>query len=112
MNRRTFLQATAAGIGIGTASNHAFAEDKPRRVGLLGCGWYGKIDLFRLIQIAPAEVISLCDVDKQMLAETANMVASRQASRKTPRKYSNYRQMLDAKDLDIVLVALQITGTP
>jgi predicted dehydrogenase len=105
MNRRTFLQATAAGIALGTAGIHAFADDKPRRVGLIGCGWYGKVDLFRLIQIAPVEVVSLCDVDKQMLAEAASMVASRQASRKTPRTYSDYRQMLAAKDLDLVLIA-------
>jgi predicted dehydrogenase len=105
MNRRTFLQATAAGIALGTAGIHAFADDKPRRVGLIGCGWYGKVDLFRLIQIAPVEVVSLCDVDKQMLAEAARMVASRQASRKTPRTYSDYRQMLAAKDLDLVLIA-------
>lgn len=105
MNRRTFLQSTGAGIALGAAGSQAFADDNPRRVGLIGCGWYGKIDLFRLIQIAPVEVISLCDVDTQMLAEAANMVASRQASRKTPRTYSDYRQMLAAKDLDIVLIA-------
>jgi predicted dehydrogenase len=105
MNRRTFLQATAAGIALGTAASQAFADDKPRRIGLIGCGWYGKVDLFRLIQIAPVEVVSLCDVDKQMLSEAASMVASRQASRKTPRTYSDYRQMLAAKDLDLVLIA-------
>ena len=80
---------------------------KTRRVGLIGCGWYGKIDLFRLIQVAPVEVVSLCDVDKHMLAEAASMVATRQASRKTPRTYSDYREMLKEKDLDIVLI-----GTP
>jgi predicted dehydrogenase len=105
MNRRTFLRATGAGIAIGTAGGHAFADDKRRRVGLIGCGWYGKIDLFRLLQIAPVEVVSLCDVDTRMLSEAASMVASRQASKKTPRTYTDYRQMLGAKDLDVVLIA-------
>jgi predicted dehydrogenase len=100
MNRRTFLQAAGAGITL-----NAFAADKPRRVGLIGCGWYGKIDLIRLIQVAPVEVVSLCDVDKQMLANAAGMIASRQTSKKKPRTYSDYRQMLAAKDLDIVLIA-------
>jgi predicted dehydrogenase len=72
---------------------------------LIGCGWYGKIDLFRLIQISPVEVVSLCDVDKQMLAEAAAMVATRQRSKKTPRTYGDYRQMLKERDLDILLVA-------
>jgi predicted dehydrogenase len=40
-----------------------------------------------------------------MLAEAAEMVAARQASRKTPRTYGDYRQMLKAEQLDIVHVA-------
>ena len=74
-------------------------------VGLIGCGWYGKCDLFRLIQVAPVEVVSLCDVDKVMLAEAAEMVAGRQASKKKPRTYADYRKMLAEKDLDAVLIA-------
>src|SRR6266704_1048325 len=101
MNRRQFLSATAASL----ASEVAFAQDKPRRVGLIGCGWYGKADLFRLVQVAPVEIVSLCDVDKKMLAQAAEMAASRQKSRKTPRTYGDYREMLKEKDLDIVLVA-------
>ncbi len=82
-----------------------YDEAKKRRVGLIGCGWYGKIDLLRLIQVSPVEVVSLCDVDKRMLSEAAGIVAGRQASKKTPRTYSDYRKMLSEKDLDIVLVA-------
>src|SRR6185369_9373622 len=70
-----------------------------------GTGWYGKCDLFRLIQVAPVEVVSLCDVDRKMLAEAADMVAQRQASHKQPRTYADYRKMLTEKDLDIVLIA-------
>jgi len=103
MNRRQFLQSTAA-AGLSSASL-SFAQQKRRRVGLIGCGWYGKIDLVRLIQVAPVEVVSLCDVDKQMLDRAANMIASRQASRNTPRTYSDYRRMLAEKDLDLVLIA-------
>jgi predicted dehydrogenase len=39
-----------------------------------------------------------------MVAEAADMVASRQASKKKPRTYGDYREMLKEKDLDIVLV--------
>lgn len=105
MNRRTFLEATYAGIAMSAAGKRAFAQEKRRRVGLIGCGWYGKIDLLRLIQVAPVEVVSLCDVDRQMLADASAIVASRQQSKKTPRTYSDYRQMLSAKDLDLVLIA-------
>jgi len=100
LDRRKFLMALAAG---GTAL--AYDDQKRRRVGLIGPGWYGKSDLFRLIQIAPVEVVSLCDVDKRMLNEAADMVAQRQVSKKRPRTYSDYREMLKEKDLDIIEVA-------
>src|SRR5205823_3745442 len=92
---------------LSTVGNYApaFADQKSPRVGLIGCGWYGKCDLLRLIQVAPVEVVSLCDVDKKMLAEAADIVASRQASKKKPRAYADYRAMLKEKDLDIVLIA-------
>jgi predicted dehydrogenase len=109
MHRRDFLRAAALGA-IGAAAGPAHLDawaDTPLRVGLVGSGWYGKCDLFRLIQIAPVEVVSLCDVDKQMLADAAAQVAARQASKKTPRTYSDYRTMLAERDLDLVLI-----GTP
>ncbi len=109
MNRRKFLKASAL-AGFAIANAPAFAAefaDMKKRVGLIGTGWYGKVDLLRLIQVAPVEVVSLCDVDKTMLANAADIVASRQKSGKKPRLYSDYRAMLKEKDLDIVLV-----GTP
>src|SRR3954451_15763477 len=109
MNRRTFLQAGSTALAMSTARAEAmeFAGLAPKRVGLIGSGWYGKCDLFRLMQVAPVEVVSLCDADSKMLAEAAAMVAARQPSKQTPRTYSDYREMLKPKDLDIVIV-----GTP
>jgi len=107
MDRRGFLHTSAAGLALSASGDTAAlaADLKPKRVGLIGCGWYGKCDLLRLIQVAPVEVVSLCDVDSKMLAEAAEIVASRQASKKTPRTYGDYREMLRQKDLDIVLIA-------
>jgi predicted dehydrogenase len=106
MHRRVFLR-TAALAALGTAwSTHLDAwAGTPLRVGLIGSGWYGKCDLFRLLQVAPVEVVSLCDVDRQMLSDAAAQVAARQASKKTPRTYGDYRKMLAERDLDLVIVA-------
>ena len=80
---------------------------KTMRVGLIGTGWYGKSDLFRLIQVAPVEVVALCDVDKNMLADAAKLVSQRQKSGKTPKLYGDYQKMLAENEMDIVLI-----GTP
>ena len=107
MDRREFLEAGSAGFALANMRSvtSGFAEHEAKRVGLIGCGWYGKCSLFRLIQVAAVEVVSLCDVDKKMLAEAARIVASRQASKKTPRTHGDYREMLKERDLDIVIVA-------
>jgi predicted dehydrogenase len=109
MNRRTFLAGAAAGVLAGSVRGlfAEIAEDRPLRIGLIGCGWYGKCDLFRFIQVAPVEVVSLCDVDQRMLAEAADLVSTRQPSRRRPRLYSDYRAMLAERDLDVVVI-----GTP
>ncbi len=106
MNRRQFLQLGAAGLAWSALGGYAaeFADQK-KRVGLIGTGWYGKADLLRLIQVAPVEVVSLCDVDKRMLSDAADIVASRQLSKKKPRTYGDYREMLKEKDMDVVLIA-------
>jgi predicted dehydrogenase len=111
MNRREFIQvgslslAASARAAYADQSDSKYDREKKRRVGLIGCGWYGKSDLFRLIQVAPVEVVSLCDVDSRMLNDAADTVSTRQRSKKRPRTFSDYREMLRQKDLDIVLIA-------
>ncbi|WP_337173022.1 Gfo/Idh/MocA family oxidoreductase [Paludisphaera sp.] len=106
-NRRDALKLGAAGLTASMLGGyvHAAADEKTYRVGLIGCGWYGKSDLFRLIQVAPVEVVSVCDPDDKHTALAAEMVAARQKSGNKPRTFRDYREMLKDKDLDIVLVA-------
>jgi predicted dehydrogenase len=116
MNRRDFLETSAAGLALAAAQAGAAAVQQPAqpdgqpaarppRVGLIGCGWYGKCDLLRLLQVAPVEVVSLCDVDSRMLGAAADIVAARQRSRQRPRTFADYREMLRPRNLDIVLIA-------
>lgn len=108
MKRRTFLETSvAAGLAYSSITTTAaeIAKGPVKRVALIGSGWYGKIDLFRLIQVAPVEVVALCDVDSTMLSEAAGEVAKRQKSGKRPKTYADYRTLLKENDLDLVLIA-------
>ena len=110
INRRNFIKATTASLALSTLQVNGMdfsTEAAPLRVALIGTGWYGKSDLFRLIQVAPVNVVALCDVDKNMLSEAAKLVSQRQTSHATPRLYSDYRKLLAENQLDIVLI-----GTP
>lgn len=110
MQRRHFLKGTTASLLLSTLGAKALDFTDPLktyRVGLIGAGWYGKSDLFRLIQVSPVNVVALCDVDRNMLAGAAEMVSQRQRSRAKPKLYTDYRKMLADNKLDIVLI-----GTP
>jgi predicted dehydrogenase len=109
INRRRFLQSAAAttalaalpSFGAGAAD---IANGKTRRVGLIGAGWYGPSDLWRLIQVAPTEVVAICDPDQNMLHNAVEIASQRQKSHNKPRKYHDYRQMLKEHEFDIVLI--------
>ncbi len=109
INRRRFLHTASASLAWSALGAHGveLVNQKPKRVGLIGAGWYGKSDLWRLVQVAPVEIVSICDVDKQMLAGAVEIASQRQKSKKAPRTFGDYRLMLAEKDLDIVLI-----GTP
>jgi len=110
INRRRFLLGTSASLAL-TAVNAKGMTNlklaKTYRVALIGTGWYGKSDLFRLIQVASVDVIALCDVDKNMLEAAGKLVSQRQKSGKVPKLYGDYKKMLAENQLDIVLI-----GTP
>ena len=105
--RRSFLKLGAAAFASPFVSRFSYGadfSDMNLRVGLIGSGWYGKADLLRLIQVAPVDVVGLCDVDSQMLSGAADIVAQRQLSKKRPAVFGDYREMLDAEKFDVVLV--------
>ncbi|WP_047244891.1 Gfo/Idh/MocA family protein [Maribacter thermophilus] len=109
-NRRHFIKGTSAALLFSTVPSYGFSffkDETPKKVALIGCGWYGTSDLLRLIQIANVEVTSLCDVDSNFLNKVAILVSERQKNGIKPKLYSDYRKMLAKEKLDIVLI-----GTP
>ncbi len=110
MDRRKFIQmGVTAAASLSTLQRGAFAAqaETPLHVALIGCGWYGKTDLFHLIQVAPVEVVALCDVDTRMREQAAELVSQRQASKKRPPCYGDYRKLLADQQPEIALI-----GTP
>ncbi|RYZ26030.1 MAG: Gfo/Idh/MocA family oxidoreductase, partial [Sphingobacteriales bacterium] len=107
LNRRRFIKGATASLALASfkaSGMDIFNAGKPYNVGLIGTGWYGKSDLFRLIQVSPVNVVALCDVDKNMLEAAGKMVSQRQKSGKVPALYGDYRKMLSENKLDIVLI--------
>ena len=106
ISRRRFLQSASSAFAFAALGAYGveLVQQRPRRVGLIGAGWYGKSDLFRLIQVAPIDVVAVCDPDKNMLSAAAALVGQRQKSGRVPHTYTDYRKLLKEHQLDIVLI--------
>ncbi len=104
ISRRRFLQTSAASLALSVLGADALdITGRPRRVALIGAGWYGKSDLWRLVQVAPVEIVGIADPDKNMLAGAVEIAQRRQRSKKAPPTFSDYRELLKEKP-DLVLV--------
>src|SRR4030095_4214318 len=105
MHRRQFIRNSSAALAFAALKSHGIDVNfnANRRVALIGTGWYGKSDLFRLMQVAPVEVVALCDADKHQLESAADLVSQRQQNRKRPALYGDYRKLLSEQKTDIVL---------
>jgi predicted dehydrogenase len=108
INRRLFLKSATASLALATIGAHGMELVHPAKaykVGLIGSGWYGKSDLFRLMQVTSADVVALCDVDRNMLGKAGELVKARAKLSKMPKLYTDYRKMLSENQFDIVLIA-------
>jgi predicted dehydrogenase len=116
MTRRKFLgntakttaAATAAMAGLGKAAafdgrQRNTAPGDRIRLALIGSGGQGKADLGAFLRIASVDCPAIADVDDKHLAEGVKMVAD--ARGKNPDGYKDFRQILDRKDIDAVIVA-------
>ena len=104
MNRRDFLEAAAGTLAVGGLARPGKAGDKPKlKLGLIGCGWYGLVDVKAALKVGGADIVALCDVDSQHLADSAAEVEKLQGSR--PKTFKHYDNLLDAPDLEAVIIA-------
>jgi predicted dehydrogenase len=103
MERRVFLGTLAASTAALNRRATGASSPDPLRLGLIGCGWYGGVDLEAAFKNGGVEVVALCDVDREHLDKMAQKVAGLQAS--PPRTYADWRALLDHDGLQAVVIA-------
>ena len=92
--RRQFMASSAlAAAGLGATIKSAS--------GLIGCGGRGRSNL-ELFQTDPScRIVAICDVDLGRAEETRASLSP------PPDIYSDFRRLLERKDIDAVIVALR-----
>jgi len=83
----------------------AISPNDKIQVGLIGCKGMGFNNLSSMLKQSEIDVVALCDIDKGVLEQrTADL---EKANIKKPKWYTDYRKLLDDKDVDVVII-----GTP
>ena len=73
------------------------------KLGLIGCGWYGMVDVNAAFKAGGVEVVALCDVDSEHLGKSAAEVEKLQGKR--PQTFKRYEDLLGLAGLDAVIIA-------
>lgn len=116
LNRRQFLGAAAlSAAALATLRTRAAeapgapspapatAAPRPVKIGVIGCGWWGMVNVKAAFKAGGAQIVALCDVDSDHLAATAAEIEQLQGSR--PRTFKLYADLLALPGLEAVIIA-------
>lgn len=96
MNRRDFIYGSAAALAPAALSAQGAG---PVRTGMVGTGLRGQHTLGRILKHDGVKIVALCDIKPDRLDKAATITA-----RDNPKTYSDYRAMLESKELDAVFI--------
>jgi predicted dehydrogenase len=106
ITRRRFLQSSTVGslaLSQFPGVLRAAESDRKLKLGLIGCGWYGMVDLKAALKAGGVEVVGLCDVDSDHLKQSADEVEKLQGTR--PKTFKLYDDLLQESGLEILIIA-------
>ncbi len=99
MNRRSFVKTAMAGTAAGVFSLNALGANERVRLGVLGTGNRGGQLMDMILKHPNAEIVALCDVYQPHLDKARARLDGR------PDVFTDYRKLLERKDIDAVFVA-------
>jgi predicted dehydrogenase len=100
LNRREFAKTAAlAGVSTALSSRRVLGANDRVRLGFIGLGNRGDQVLDAFLVHKDAEVIAICDLYQPYLDFAAKKSGS------NPKPYHDYRQLLDQKDVDAVVIS-------
>lgn len=96
--RRDFLKVAGLAGTTLLASSRAYGANDRVRIGVIGCGGRGQYLAGQFGDVKGVEIVSVCEPDKNRLAEAQKRTSA-------PHAVADLRRVLDNKDVDAVVVA-------
>jgi predicted dehydrogenase len=110
--RRRFLQASAAALAAPALLRAADAKPNERiNVGFIGVGTQGRYHVGGFLGYPDVQVVAVCDVvaerrdDAKKRVEQRYAAAKKSGAYKGCAAYNDFRELLDRKDIDAVVIA-------
>ena len=103
-NRRDFLKGTAAGVGYWVAQSYARGQEGTSpsdklNIGVVGTANQADYNIKELTKTGLANIVAFTDVDDKFLGNAHK-------SQPKARVYHDFRDMMEQKDIDAVLIAI------
>src|SRR5947208_10105318 len=104
MRRREFIKnSLAAGAVLSAPAILRAQSNHKYRTALIGTGWWGMNILRTAMEAGESKVVAMCDVDSNQLEPALAEVGK--LSGDAPKRYTDYRQLLDKEKPEIAIVA-------
>jgi predicted dehydrogenase len=104
IDRRALLKGSAAaGLAFSAAPLLGAERTGKYRTVLIGSGWWGMNILRTAMESGECKVVAMCDVDRNQLDPAAAEVEK--LSGDAPKKYPDYRELLEREKPEIAIVA-------
>ncbi|MDX2036937.1 MAG: Gfo/Idh/MocA family oxidoreductase [Isosphaeraceae bacterium] len=103
VSRREFVGSAAAVTAVAASGRSVLGAGERVRFAIIGAGSRGNQLLSTFLPRKDVDVIAVADVDDKHAGSTAERIKKEKGN--TPKTTRDYRELLDAKDLDAVIIA-------
>ncbi len=105
VSRRGFCRALAGAGAVAQmpAAVRGAATAQTVKLGVIGCGWYGMVNVQAAFKAGAVDIVAVCDVDSEHLRIAAEEVAKLQG--RSPLIFKHYEELLQVEGLDAVIIA-------
>ena len=119
MSRRTFIKQSSALLGgatlVSAFDNPAFSLLKNKfpladqvNIGAIGINGMGWANVVAALKVPGVNLVAVCDADKNVMEKRlGEYTAKGNGDASKVKRYSDYRKLLEQKDIDAVII-----GTP
>jgi predicted dehydrogenase len=110
MKRRNFIKGAGSALAgtmiltpaILACANKPVSPNDKFTIGVIGCNGMGWSNTNSFLKMKDVDLVGICDVDNNVVKKRLNDYSA--LRKNTPKSYADYRELLNNKDIDAVII--------